>query len=368
MDTLYRRPLPTDAVAFSSSEGRAIFAEALAAGGLDGYFPLAEQFHTQSDPSFCGLGSLVVALNALGIDPGRLWKGPWRWFAEDLLDCCVPLPEVRKRGLDIDELSCLARCNGAEVEVRRADEQNLDAWREAIASSSRGLAVVIAAYDRGAMAQTGGGHYSPIGGYHAARDLALVLDVARFKYPPHWVPADQLWHAMHPIDAATGRSRGWLVLRRRERGLALGFTLRCDGDGWQGLADRFTSAVGSLREGSSLEDLARAILPLIDHLELRDPHETAHRDALAATRASLRALRGYPVIVNAIGELRAEGVALLLLALGGSLSPIQRAALGEVAPTTMEDSWLAEELRNLREQLSAVARAGTCVGPTSMKA
>jgi glutathione gamma-glutamylcysteinyltransferase len=57
--TLYRRPLPTDAIAFSSAEGRRVFAAALAAGGLDGYFPLAKQFHTQSEPAYCGLGSLV---------------------------------------------------------------------------------------------------------------------------------------------------------------------------------------------------------------------------------------------------------------------------------------------------------------------
>ena len=109
--TLYRRPLPAGAIAFSSAQGRQVFAEALEAGGLEMYFPLAEQFHTQADPAFCGLGSLVVALNALGVDPGRLWKGPWRWFAEDLLDCCVSLDEVRRRGLDMDELACLARCN-----------------------------------------------------------------------------------------------------------------------------------------------------------------------------------------------------------------------------------------------------------------
>src|SRR5882757_8962126 len=136
--TLYRRPLPPDAIAFSSADGRQVFAEALASGGLDGYFPLAEQFHTQSDPAFCGLGSLVVALNALGVDPGRLWKGPWRWFAEDLLDCCVPLDEVRQRGLDLDELSCLARCNGAEVEVHRADAGDAEAWRVAVASAAQG--------------------------------------------------------------------------------------------------------------------------------------------------------------------------------------------------------------------------------------
>src|SRR3954453_15959961 len=141
--TLYRRSLPDDAIAFSSPEGREVFAEALATGGLEGYFPLAEQFHTQSDPAFCGLGSLVVALNPLGIDPGRLWKGPWRWFPEDLLDCCVPLPQVRERGLDLDELTCLARCNGADVALHRADANDVDAWRAAVAKAARGETVII---------------------------------------------------------------------------------------------------------------------------------------------------------------------------------------------------------------------------------
>jgi glutathione gamma-glutamylcysteinyltransferase len=45
---------------------------------------------------------------------------------------------------------------------------------------------VIAAYNRAGLGQSGGGHFSPLAGYHAASDLTLVLDVARFKYPPHW--------------------------------------------------------------------------------------------------------------------------------------------------------------------------------------
>src|SRR5438105_6644694 len=82
----YRRPLPDSLIPFSSAEGRVIFREALARGHMEGYFALSEQFHTQSDPATCGLSTLVVALNALAIDPGRLWKGPWRWYSEELLD------------------------------------------------------------------------------------------------------------------------------------------------------------------------------------------------------------------------------------------------------------------------------------------
>lgn len=216
--TFHRRTLPTNAIAFSSPEGRGLFSEALATRGLNGYFPLAEQFHTQSDPSFCGLGSLVVALNALSIDPGRPWKGPWRWFSEELLDCCAPLEEVRDRGVDIDEFACLARCNGADVEVHRGDVSGLDAWRAALAIAASGEAVVVASYARSAMGQTGSGHFSPIGGHHADRDLALILDVARFKYPPHWVSAERLWQAMKSIDPTTGQARGWIVIRPRDDG------------------------------------------------------------------------------------------------------------------------------------------------------
>ena len=212
--TLYRRTLPTNAVAFSSPEGREVFSEALATEGLNGYFPLAEQFHTQSEPAFCGLGSLVVALNALSIDPGRMWKGPWRWFSEELLDCCAPLTDISERGVDIDEFACLARCNGADVEVHRSDVSDRESWRAALAIAASGEAVVIASYDRSAIGQTGSGHFSPIGGYHLNRDIALILDVARFKYPPHWISAEHLWQAMAGIDSATGRARGWLVIRR----------------------------------------------------------------------------------------------------------------------------------------------------------
>lgn len=216
--TLYRRALPGEAIAFASPEGREIFAAALAAEGMGGYFPLAEQFHTQSDPSFCGPGSLVVALNALGIDPGRSWKGPWRWFAEELLDCCASLAVIRQHGLSIDQVACVARCNGADADMERASANNLMAWRAALQHATSGDRIVIASYDRAAMGQTGSGHFSPIGGYHAARDLVLILDVARFKYPPHWVPAKQLWRAMQAHDPATSAARGWITLRRRAQG------------------------------------------------------------------------------------------------------------------------------------------------------
>ena len=134
--TSYMRPLPDNAPALASVEGQKLFAEALLGGTLKGYFKLAQQLHTQADPAFCGLGSLVCALNALQIDPRRRWKGAWRWFSEELMDCCKSLEDVRKFGVTLDEVACLARCSGASVTVHRPPLANADAFREQLRAAA----------------------------------------------------------------------------------------------------------------------------------------------------------------------------------------------------------------------------------------
>lgn len=216
MVSFHRRPLPDDLVAFDSDEGRKLLVEAMAQGTAASFFPLISQLHTQADPAWCGLGSLVTTLNALGIDPGRTWKGPWRHFSEELLICCKTLEEAAKEGLTFEEVGCLARCNGAEVRGVVADAGSLAAFREDIrrSVSSQSGPFVIVNYTRTALGQTGTGHFSPLGASHEDSDQVLVLDVARFKYPPHWVPIERLHAAMTEIDPATRHARGWLVLDR----------------------------------------------------------------------------------------------------------------------------------------------------------
>lgn len=348
-DTLYRRPLPAELIAFSSPAGREVFQQALAAGGLEGYFPLAEQFHTQADPAFCGLGSLVVALNAMGVDPGRLWKGPWRWFAEDLLDCCLPLERVRQRGMNLDELACLARCNGAQVQLQRADEVGLDALRAALSAAASGDGVLVVAYDRASLGQTGAGHFSPIGGFHAERDLALILDVARFKYPPHWAAAEALYRAMLPHDPDTGRARGWMSLRASERASSIGFSVQCAGQNWPDLTRRIQDVSKGLTALENLAALATALLPLAPHIEVRSTGTRMHTEALELARSSLRERPAFAAVTEAVGPEHAAAVMLLLWAFSEHLRPGQRAWLGQDAADT-----LRPELENLRAQLSAL--------------
>lgn len=104
--SFHKRVLPDNLIALSSKEGRELFREALADGTMESYFPLSEQFVTQSEPSYCSLrfmlrsiycyahsfclymcSSLAMVLNALNYDPGRVWKGAWRWVSEETLQC-----------------------------------------------------------------------------------------------------------------------------------------------------------------------------------------------------------------------------------------------------------------------------------------
>ena len=81
---------------------------------------------------------------------------------------------------------------------------------------------VVINYDRGGIGQgnTGHGHFSPIGAYHERMDAFLVMDVAKYKYPPVWVPAETLVMGgmgslddcgsfQYPMDGPPDMSQSW---------------------------------------------------------------------------------------------------------------------------------------------------------------
>jgi len=59
---------------------------------------------------------------------------------------------------------------------------------------------VLVNYDRTIIGQKGGGHWSPVGSYSEKWDAFLLLDVAKYKYPPVWIPAERLFAAMATLD------------------------------------------------------------------------------------------------------------------------------------------------------------------------
>ncbi|KAJ3408225.1 hypothetical protein HDU80_006425 [Chytriomyces hyalinus] len=236
-----------DLLSAFAAPGRRLFKESLAQGTAEAFLHLSGNLAHQSEPAFCGLGSLAIVLNALEIDPNRPWKGAWRWYDETLLDCCAPLELIRTKGITFDEFACLAACNGLGVTAKRvADTQllsnspmpsfpslqptsnpttSIDAdhpitRQEFIADLKRvcsdpdGSTQMVASFSRKTLHQTGDGHFSPIGCFHEESGQVLVMDVARFKYPSYFVHVDVLYDAMKPIDGVTGKSRGYFMLSK----------------------------------------------------------------------------------------------------------------------------------------------------------
>ncbi|CAM0913467.1 unnamed protein product [Alopecurus aequalis] len=266
--SLYRRVLPSPpAVEFASVEGKRLFAEAMQGGTMEGFFSLISYFQTQSEPAFCGLASLSVVLNALAIDPGRTWKGPWRWFDESMLDCCEPLSKVKAEGITFGKVVCLAHCAGARVQSFRADQTTIHDFRDHLrrCASSQDCHL-ISSYHRRPFQQTGTGHFSPIGGYHAGQDMALILDVARFKYPPHWVPLTLLWEAMNTTDEATGLLRGFMLVSRHTSSPSLLYTVSCGDESWKSMAKYCVEDVPNLLKDESLDNVTALLSHLVESL------------------------------------------------------------------------------------------------------
>lgn len=92
---------------------------------------------------------------------------------------------------------------------------SLETFRNAIISTSRRSGFYIAVNSsRKVLGQTGDGHFSPIAGYHSASDMCLIMDVARFKYPPYWCPVPLLYQALETKDPVSENTRGFVLLSR----------------------------------------------------------------------------------------------------------------------------------------------------------
>lgn len=177
--SVYMRQLPSHLVSLDSTEGTLRLKRALNEGTAECFLKLVSQWQTQTHPAFCGITTLTVVLNSLGVDPSRVWMFPWRWFEDSLLGSCLDLDDVKKVGVTVDQLAQTGRCNGADVEVHRGLEESTA--RELLLDCVRrreGIYVSVA-FSRKSLKQTGSGHHSPIAAFDIESDSVLILDTAR---------------------------------------------------------------------------------------------------------------------------------------------------------------------------------------------
>ncbi len=214
-------PLPAGLTDFISPDGEKFLFESNA---LEAYFPLSIHFVTQRTQAYCGVASMVMVLNALNVPaPSTPAYQPYRTFTQDNLlddrtDAVLPRDVLARQGMTLDQLGALLALHPVAVEVHHAADGGLDAFRaEASAALASGDRFVIVNYLRKALGQQIGGHISPLAAYDQKADRFLILDVARYKYPPVWVKASDLFDAMNTADPSNvGKTRGYVVVAKAE--------------------------------------------------------------------------------------------------------------------------------------------------------
>jgi len=214
-------PLPSSLTDLNSEEGERFFLESDA---HTAYFAIADNFVTQKTQAYCGVASIVMVLNAAGVPaPSTPEYQPYTTFTQDNVldertDAVLPREVLARQGMTLDQLGDLLAMHPIAVEVHHAADGGLDAFR---AAARAYLATkdhfVIVNYLRKAIGQQIGGHISPLAAYDAKADRFLVLDVARYKYPPVWVKASDLFDAMNTTDSSNAnRTRGYVLVAKTD--------------------------------------------------------------------------------------------------------------------------------------------------------
>jgi Phytochelatin synthase len=213
-DTL---PLPDNLTGFGTHDGEVYFSESDA---HEAYFPLASNFLTQKTQAYCGVASMVMVLNALGVPaPPVPEYEPYRTFTQDNVlsertDVVLPRETLGRQGMTLDQLGGILATQPVKAEVHHASDSSVDEFRK-LASVYLGEPghFVIVNYLRKAMGEQTGGHISPLAAYDAKADRFLILDVARYKYPPVWVKTADMFAAMNTPDAVNdNKSRGFVLV------------------------------------------------------------------------------------------------------------------------------------------------------------
>lgn len=234
-ETANAGPLPSRLTSLLSPKGQRLLRNCSA---CTTYPAIAASFTTQVTQAFCGVASSVTVLNASPVtkpltDPYK----PYPYFTQCNIfnaraRAKLDLDTVSNEGLTLAQATYLlnaqegvratcwhaGRAPGPAVDlgvpgchVADSASQFRRAARAALAAEQR---YVLINFSRATLSDDdqGGGHFSPLAAFNGTADDLLVMDVARYKYPPFWVDTDLLWQAMATTDTSSNRHRGYILV------------------------------------------------------------------------------------------------------------------------------------------------------------
>jgi Phytochelatin synthase len=160
-----------------------------------------------------------MVLNALKVEaPKDPTYEPYRMFTQDNFftpDVKKVLPPelVRKQGVTLKQITEALKTFHVKVKTYYANDLTLEKFRSLAAdTTSQNRGYIIVNFLRTGLGEEGGGHFSPLAAYDKKTDRFLMLDVARYRYPPVWVTTADLWKGINTRDAGANASRGFVIL------------------------------------------------------------------------------------------------------------------------------------------------------------
>ena len=183
------------------------------------YWQLIPTFAVQNTQSYCSVASAITVLNAMPIKkPVDPTYAPYAYFTQSnfftpaVIKIISP-QAVLQMGMTREQMAETLAAQGVRTKSIAGDTLNDDSLRTLLKNAlSDDGQFVLANYFRATLGQVGGGHWSALAAYDAESDRVLILDVAKYKYPPAWVSISTLRKAIATTDTTSNKSRGLVIV------------------------------------------------------------------------------------------------------------------------------------------------------------
>ncbi len=183
------------------------------------YWQLVPTFAVQNTQSYCSVASAITVLNAMPIKkPVDPTYAPYAYFTQsnyftpEVIKIISP-QTVLQMGMTREQMAETLVAQGVKARSIAGDTLNDDELRallqKALLDDGQ---FVLANYLRANLGQVGGGHWSALAAFDTQTDRVLILDVAKYKYPPVWVSISTLRQAISTIDSTSNKARGLVIV------------------------------------------------------------------------------------------------------------------------------------------------------------
>lgn len=185
------------------------------------YWQLIPTFAVQNTQSYCSVASAITVLNAMPIEkPVDPTYAPYAYFTQDNfftpgVTKIISPQTVLQIGMTREQMADTLTAQGVRARSIAGDTLDDDGLR-ALLKNALGDdgQFVLANYLRATLEQVGGGHWSVLAAFDAQSDRVLILDVAKYKYPPVWVGIGTLRQAIATTDTTSNKSRGLVIVSK----------------------------------------------------------------------------------------------------------------------------------------------------------